>query len=124
MSGWTEEELQAIFKDDDLYISIPNEDGTMHKPTWIWIVQAGDDLYSRGYNGVDARWYKSAKREKQGHISVGGVEKDVRFEFPTDEETLDKVDQGYHEKYKDSSYVPPMVSQKAREATVRILPDE
>lgn len=40
MSAWTTEELAAVDKDDNLYISIPNADGTMHKPTWIWIVQS------------------------------------------------------------------------------------
>ncbi|MDN6344906.1 MAG: DUF2255 family protein [Tetragenococcus koreensis] len=122
MSGWKQEELDAIAKDDNLYISIPNSDGSMHKPTWIWIAQAGDDLYCRGYAGTSARWYQSAKREGSGHISVGGVEKDVRFEFPTDKETNDQVDEGYRQKYEGSPYLSPMISEKARQATVRLIP--
>jgi len=122
MSNWTKEELEAISKDDNLYISIPNSDGTMHEPTWIWIAQAGDDLYSRGYSGTSARWYQSAKREGEGHISVGGVEKDVTFEFITDESTNDSVDEGYRSKYEGSPYLPPMINEQARSATVRFIP--
>lgn len=124
MTKWTAEELEAIYNDENLYISIPNPDGSMHDPTWIWIAQAGDDLYSRGYSGTDARWYQSAKREGHGQISVGGVEKNVRFEFPTDEKTLEEVDEGYREKYEGSTYLPPMINQRSREATVRLIPEE
>lgn len=124
MSRWTQEELEAIAKDENLYIAIPNPDGTMHKPTWIWIAQAGNDLYCRGYAGTNARWYQSAKREGKGHISVGGVEKEVRFEFPTDEATNEQVDEGYRQKYEGSPYLRPMISQQARQATVRLVPAE
>ena len=122
MSKWIQEELSAIFKDENLYLSIPNPDGSMHEPAWIWIAQAGEELYCRGYSGVDARWYQSAKREGEGHISVGGVEKDVSFEFPNDEETLSAVDEGYREKYKGSMYLSPMISTRARQSTVKLIP--
>ncbi|GAA3019267.1 DUF2255 family protein [Tetragenococcus solitarius] len=124
MSRWRQEELEAIAKDENLYIAIPNPDGTMHKPTWIWIAQAGDDLYCRGYAGTNARWYQSAKREGKGHISVGGVEKEVHFEFPTDETTNEQVDEGYRQKYEGSPYLRPMVSHQARQATVWLVPAE
>lgn len=122
MSKWTQAELEAIYQDEDLYISIPNPDGSMHDPTWIWIAQAGEELYCRGYFGTDARWYQSAKREGQGHISVGGIEKDVTFEFPTDESTNNAVDKGYQDKYAASSYLSHMISPKLRQATVRLIP--
>lgn len=121
MTNWSSDELNKISKDNNLYISIPNSDGTMHKPTWIWIAQAGNDLYARGYNGTNAKWYQSAKREQNGHISVGGVEQDVKFEFPNDEKTKQLVDEGYKLKYKGSSYLPPMISQKSRDSTVKII---
>jgi len=124
MAKWTKEELASIEKDENLYISIPNPDGSWHKPAWIWIAQAGDELYCRGYAGTNARWYQSAKREGHGHISVGGVEKNVTFEFPNDEKTNDLVDEGYKKKYEGSPFLAPMISQRAREATVRLLPAE
>lgn len=122
--AWTNDELAAIAKDENLYVSIPNADGSMHKPAWVWIVQAGDDLYARGYNGTHSRWYQSAKREGHGHISVGGVEKDVTFEFPDDEATNKAVDEGYRHKYEGSPYLDPMLDAKPRMATVRIIAAE
>ncbi len=122
MSEWTQVELSAISKDDNLYLSIPNPDGSMHEPAWIWIAQSREDLYCRGYSGTSARWYQSAKREGNGHISVGGIEKDVTFEFITDKEMNDEVDEGYRDKYEGSPYLAPMISEKAREATVKLIP--
>lgn len=122
MSQWKEEELAAIAKDSSLYISIPNADGSMHSPTRIWAAQAGDDLYCRGYAGTAARWYQSAKREGKGHISSGGIEKDVRFEFVDDNNLNDQLDEGYRQKFAGSPYLEPMISEQARQATVRLIP--
>ncbi len=119
MSVWTAEELAAIATDKDLYISIPNPDGTMHKPTRIWAVQAGDELYARSYAGVDGRWYQAAQAAGHGHITSGGVEKDVMFEFPQDPETNDAVDDGYRLKYAGSPYMEPMLAEQQRAATVK-----
>lgn len=124
MAGWTKEELAAIAKDENLYISIPNEDGSMHKPAWVWIAQAGEDLYARGYSGTSSRWYQAARKMGHGHISVGGVEKDVTFEFPEDKATNDAVDEGYKSKYAGSQYLAPMIDDSSRIATVKLVPTE
>ena len=63
---WTKDELKVIDKEDALYISIPNNDGTMHKPTYIWGVSANGAFYARGASGVDIKWYKAALSEKKG----------------------------------------------------------
>ena len=122
MTNWQKDELVAISKDPNLYISIPNADGTIHNPAWIWIAQSGNELFCRGYSGTAARWYQSAQREGLGHISVGGVEKDVRFEFIRDEETNDKKDEGYRQKYAGSAYLAPMINNRARQSTVKLIP--
>lgn len=122
MTKWTKEELDTISKDGNLYLTIPNEDGSLHAPAWIWIAESEGRLFSRGYNGTSARWYQSAKREGKGHISVGGVEKDVAIQFPTDERLNEKIDEGYKRKYSGSQYLSHMISQKAREATVEFMP--
>jgi len=124
MSAWTNAELAAIANDENLYISIPNPDGSLHKPAWIWVVQVDNDLYCRGYAGTSARWYRAARDVGHGHISVGGVEKDVVFAFPTDDETNDRVDAGYRAKYSHSRYLEPMIGKNARAATVRLIPKE
>lgn len=123
MSYWSKEELAAIRNDDNLYISIPSADGSMHKPTWIWIVVSDDgDVYSRAYNGTSSRWYAAAKATGHGHLSVGGIEKDVKFEFPIDDSTNDSVDEAYASKYAGSTYLEPMLGVKQRAATVKFVP--
>lgn len=126
MLEWTKEELSAIAEEENLYISIPNADGSMHKPTWIWIVQVGDSVYTRAYNGFDSKWYTAAKAAGHGHITVGGVEKDVIFEFPSDSGTIEIVDEGYKSKYRhyEGSYLDMMLESQARDASVKLLPEK
>lgn len=122
MTTWTDDELAAIAQDTRLFISIPNPDGTMHAPTWISIVQAGQDLYCRAYNGPSSRWYQAARREGNGHISVGGVDKDVDFAFLTDTTEIDQVDDAYRHKYANSPYLQPILGASPRQATVKLIP--
>lgn len=123
MSVWSKDELAVIASTDDLYISVANPDGTMHKPTWIWVAPTVDGgVYVRGYSGVDARWYKAAKAAGHGHVKVDSLEKDVTFEFPTDDATNAVVDAGYQTKYAGSPYLPPMLGKAQRAATVKLTP--
>ncbi len=123
MSDWTEQELAEANK-EDLYIAAPNEDGSMHAPTWIWMVEAGGELYCRSYNGKSGRWYTAARRAGQGHVRFGSVEKDVRFDFVDDEAINRAIDESYQRKYAGSPYLDGPLSEPMRSATVRLLPRE
>lgn len=72
----------------------------------------GDDLYCRAYNGTSSHWYQAARREGHEHISVGGVEKDVDFEFVTDDAVIDQVDASYRTKHHDSPYLQPILGSR------------
>ena len=122
MSVWSQNELKIANQESNLYISISNPDGSIHKPTWIWFTVVGKYLYCRGAAGTKARWYQSAKREGKGRVSFGGVEKDVKFEFPTDKKTLDQVDASYRKKYNNSSYLDPLFTNGGHQSNVRLLP--
>lgn len=121
---FTTEELQSIDKADDLKISPFREDGkTYGTPTWIWEVVVDDNLYVRAYNGKNGRWYQSAIQQKAGRIHAAGMVKDVIFEPVHNNTTLNnKIDEAYKAKYSNSPYLPPMISSRAKEATVRIIP--
>lgn len=121
MSKWTDDEL-AEANTEDLYISAPNEDGTMHAPTWIWIVEAGGELYCRSYNGKNGRWYTAAQRAGHGHVRFGAIEKDIVFEFVNDAVVDAAVDAAYKQKYAGSQYVDGPVSEPMRSTTVRLVP--
>jgi len=92
-------------------------------PTWIWSVAVDDALYVRGYNGQSSTWYQAAVRQKAGRIIAAGITKEVRFE-PVDGPINDRIDAAYRAKYSDSPYLQPMISARARSATIRIMPRE
>jgi hypothetical protein len=119
---WSQDELRKIAGSDDLHISPFREDGvTYGTPTWIWSVVVDDGLYVRGYNGQQSRWYQAAVKQKAGPIRTAGMTKEVTFE-PVDGALNDRIDDAYRAKYASSPYLKPMVSARARSATVRVLP--
>ena len=123
MAAWSKAELHRVAEADDLHISPFREDGaTYGTPTWIWSVAVEDALYVRGYNGVKSRWYQAAVQQKAGRIKAAGITKEVVFEAVVDEAMNDRIDEAYQAKYAKSPYLKPMISDRARAATIRIAP--
>lgn len=121
MSAWSKEDLRKMAEADDLHIAPFRDDGvTYGTPTWIWSVVVDDALYVRGYNGQQSRWYQAAMKQKAGRITIAGMTKDVVF-GPVRGAINDRINDAYREKYKRSSYLKPMISQRARSATVKIM---
>jgi hypothetical protein len=124
MAAWTEEELEKIVEADDLHIAPFREDGeTTGTPTWIWCVAVDGDLYVRAYHGTDSSWHQAALRERAGRIRAAGMAREVGFE-PIEGPINDRIDEAYRAKYQGSPYLDPMISDRARSATVRIAPRE
>lgn len=116
------DELNRVDKADDLHIAPFREDGkTYGTPTWIWEVVVDGDLYVRAYNGVNSRWYKSALEQKAGRIIAAGMTREVRFE-PVHGDINSVIDEAYRKKYNDSPYLSPMISNRSRAATIKIIP--
>jgi len=124
MSGWPKDELEKIATTDDLHISPLRDDGTTYgTPTWIWSVVVADDVYVRAYNGGSSRWYRAAILQKAGRITAAGITKEVVFD-PVDGAIQNRIDDAYRAKYRDSEYLPPMIGDRARSATVKVTPRE
>jgi hypothetical protein len=122
MSKWQKEEFAKIAASDDLHIAPFREDGkTYGTPTWIWSVVVDGTLYVRAYNGTASSWYKAALRQKAGRITSGGIKWDVSF-ARADDALAARIDEAYKAKYASSPYLAPMIGNKARAATVVILP--
>jgi hypothetical protein len=98
MVNWTNDELDQIATADELEIAPRREDGTLRKPTTIWVVRHGDDLYVRSVRGPGSGWFRGAQVRNEGHVSAGGVEKDVSF-VPADHAIDDELDELYRAKY-------------------------
>jgi hypothetical protein len=119
---WSKDELHRIAEVDDLHVAPFREDSvTFGTPTWIWSVVVDGNLYVRAYNGRNSRWYQAASRQKAGRITVAGMTKDVAFE-PIDEPINVAIDDAYRTKYRSSPYLASMIAERARGATVRIMP--
>ncbi|EJZ18532.1 hypothetical protein RCCGEPOP_25132 [Rhizobium sp. Pop5] len=76
-------------------------------------------LYVRGYHGQKSRWYQAALHQKAGRIIAAGMTREVAFE-PIDGPINDRIDDAYRAKYGKSRYLAPMISARARSATMRI----
>jgi hypothetical protein len=123
MTTWTSGELQKVGTADELEIASLRSDGTLRKPTPIWVVRIGDDLYVRSVNGRTSAWFRGAQVRREGHIRAGGVDKDVTF-VDAEPAVYDKIDAAYRSKYRryPAQYVDHVVSPVARSATIKLVP--
>ncbi len=122
MTTWTSDELAAIAAADDLHIAALRPDGVTLGPlTWIWSVTVDGELYVRAYNGVRSRWYQAAIARGVGRIAAAGQTREVTFQ-PVDGPVNDRIDDAYRAAYATSPYLAPMISPRARAATIRITP--
>lgn len=120
--NWEKTDLQRIIKADDLHIAPLRPDGrTYGTPTWIWCVEVDGSLYVRAYNGLQSGWYQAAKEHKTGQIVVMGITCPVQFEA-VDASLNGRIDDAYRSKYTASRYLAPMISERAKAATLRLLP--
>jgi hypothetical protein len=82
-----------------------------------------NNLYVRAYNGTNSSWYQAATKQKAGRIVSGGLTKEVAFET-VEGQIDDRIDNAYRTKYQSSPYLKPMISTRARSATVKIVPKD
>jgi len=124
MTTWTSDELNKIGKAEELEIASLRRDGTLRKPTTIWVVRVGDGLYVRPVNGRTSAWFRGTQTRHEGRIQAGGVEKDVAFLEETDPETNEQIDAAYRTKYRRyaANIINTVVSPEAQSATIKLVP--
>jgi hypothetical protein len=126
MTAWPKEELRRIAEADDLHIAPIREDGaTYNTPTWALSVAVDEALYARSFNGQRSTWYQAAVRQQAGRIIAAGRLKEVTFEpvdGPSHDAIKERIDDAYRAKYRGSPYLTAMIGQRARAATVKIMP--
>lgn len=123
MAAWTSDELAKIGAAEELRIASRRRDGTLGSRRTIWVVRHGEDLYVRSVNGPTAAWYRGTWVRHEGHIRVGGVDKDITF-VDADHDLNDQIDAAYRSKYRRyaPSIVNSIVSPQARSATIKLVP--
>jgi hypothetical protein len=120
---WTPDELDRIDAEDELQIAARRRDGSLRGPVIIWVVRDDDELYVRSVNGPDAAWYRATRARHEGHVSAGGVEKDVGFEA-AGEGLDDRLDAAYRSKYRrySENTLRAITSPEAGSTTLRLVP--
>jgi hypothetical protein len=123
MTAWTSDELTRIGTADELELASARPDGTLRKPTTIWVIRVGDDLYVRSMYGRAGGWFPATQVRHQGHIRAGGVERDVSF-ADADPALNDQIDAAYRDKYRryGERIIGSVVNPAARAATIRLAP--
>ena len=120
---WSADELDRIDAQDELRIAARRRDGSLRDPVIIWVVRDDDELYVRSVNGPDAAWFRATRARHEGHVSAGGVEKDVAFEA-TGGGLDDRLDAAYRSKYRrySENTLRAITSPQARSTTLRLVP--
>src|SRR5258708_6513909 len=79
MTGWKSDQLAKLGAAEEVQIAAIGRDGKPGKPTTIWAVRHGDDLFVRSVRGRDANWFRETQERREGRIRSGGVLQDVTF---------------------------------------------
>jgi hypothetical protein len=120
LTAWTDEELAAIARANELTEAPLRNNGTVRGRRIVWVVRRGDDVYIRSVNGDEGAWFRGVQAHHAGHISAGGLEVDVSFE-DADHDLDDATNEEYRGKYGRSSAVEHITSPKAQATTLRIV---
>ncbi len=128
-STWSEHELQIIEAEHEAVLASRRPDGSLGSPATIWVVRVGDEVFVRSAFGPGNRWYARARSAGSGHVTIGGVAREVLIEDasddsprPADQAALDRE---YHAKYDGRyprEYVDPVVDATSHGATLRLIP--
>ena len=124
MSGWNQQELDAIDAGQELTLASARGQGTLRRPVTMWVVRAGEEVYVRSVNGRGSAWFRGAQSQHEARVRAGGIEKDVSL-VETDD-TGEQIDAAYQTKYgpRYPTIVPSIVAPDARAATLKLTPRE
>ena len=124
MTTWTSDELNKIGTAEELRIAGLKSDGTLRKPTIIWVVRVGDELYVRSVNGRSSGWFRGIQARHEGRIWAGGVQRDVTFVEIPDPAINEQIDTAYATKYRRyaASIIDSINGPKAGAATLQLIP--
>jgi hypothetical protein len=123
MAGWSDDELRRISDAEELQIAPVRANGERRRPTTIWVVRAGAELYVRAAFGAGSGWHRVARTSGRARVAAGGLEKDVTVQ-DADPAVLDEIDAAYREKYgrRYASIVDTITDAEHRASTLRLVP--
>ena len=123
MPNWTNDQSVRLTDPQEVQVATRRRDGTLRRPTIIWIVRDGQRVFVRSTNGRDATWFRGAITTGTGQIIAAGQTYDVAFTEVTDATDLAAADAGYRAKYGHyASIVDHLEEDGPRSATLQVKP--
>ena len=122
MSTWTPEDVSVLTTPEEVQVSTRRRDGSLRRPTTIWVVGDGGRVFVRSTNGRSAAWFRGALATGAGRLAAGSTAYDVVFaEAAAD--GLDRVDAAYRAKSgRYPSIVDHLEAAGPRAATLEVHP--
>ena len=122
MNPWTSQQARAITDPQEIEVAPRRPDGTLRRPTIIWSVRDGPDVFVRSTNGRGAAWFRSAIASGSGQIVARGNAFEVTF-TEADDDDLPRVGAAYRAKYGSyASIVDHLEEDGPRAATLEVHP--
>ncbi|WP_125681696.1 DUF2255 family protein [Levilactobacillus yonginensis] len=121
---WTNEQLDLFLNGHTLTMKPYNSDmTTFEEESSVWEVVVDGNVYSRGWNGQQTKWYMAAVAQSAGEISVSDHNFAARFEPAEQSADLDaKITAAYKAKYDGQRSLPRMISENPTAATLHVMP--
>jgi hypothetical protein len=122
MNTWTPQQARTITDPQEIEVAPRRPDGTLRRPTTIWAVSDGGDVFVRSTNGRDAAWFRSAIASGSGQILARGTAVEVTF-TEADDYDLPRIGAAYRAKYGHyPSIVDHLEEDGPRAATLQVHP--
>ncbi|MFT8593175.1 MAG: DUF2255 family protein [Bifidobacterium sp.] len=122
MKDWRQQAIEKITTTDDFHIAPFHPDkkttGTL---TWIWSVVVEGRIFVRAWNGINGRWYQAAIAQHSGIITAAGKRYQVEFNPVHSAKLNNDIDSAYENKYRNSAYLKPMISDGPKSSTVEVI---
>jgi hypothetical protein len=120
MSTWSPQDVSALTTSEEVQVRTRRPDGSLRRPTTIWVVADGDRIFVRSTNGRSAAWFRAALATGTGQLFAGGTATDVAFAEAAGRD-LDRVDAAYRSKYgRYASIVDHLQGPVPRAATLEV----
>jgi|SRR5579859_471817 len=123
MTRWTNDQLDKLGKAEEVQVASVGPDGILRRPTTVWAIRLGDDLYVRSVAGRKGNWFRGTQERHEGRIRAGRVEQEVTFVAAGDE-IEDEIDAAYRTKYRRyaGSILNSVLTPAARSSTLKLVP--
>lgn len=122
MKTWNIEDAAVLSAPYEVQVVTYRRDGRARRPTTIWIVRDGADVFIRSTNGRTAAWFRAAITSPSGQIVAGQNTFDVIF-TEADDQDLARADAAYRTKYGQyASIVDHLEGDGPRSATLQVHP--